>query len=94
MTQKRRLVEDDKCHLRWCQEAGAHAVHRQYLTSFLTDEGRAVGVNVVQSGDRPRAVELTMLPRHGMGQTVIFQLTDAEAVAKGMRAGIRLARPR
>ncbi|PZF86054.1 hypothetical protein [Jiangella anatolica] len=92
MTRTARITEEDKCPRKWCQEAGEHEVHRHYLTSFMTADGRAIGVNVVQSGERPRAVELTMLSRQDPGETVVFQAADAELISKGMRAAVRIAR--
>ena len=66
-------------------------MHRHYLTSLLTADRRVIGVNVVQSGKRPRAVELTMHSRRDPGETVVLQASDAELIAKGMRAAVRLA---
>ncbi|SEE48840.1 hypothetical protein [Jiangella alba] len=87
----RSLAQPDRCARKWCEEAGEHEVHRQYLTAFRTTEGRSIGVNVVQVGDQPQAVELTMLPRRGRDLSIVFQVANAEAIARGMRAGARRA---
>lgn len=92
MIRRARITKKDKCPRKWCQEVGEHEVHRHYLPSFTTADGRAIGVNVVQSGERPRAVELTMLSRQDPRETAVFQVSDAEAIARGMRAAIRIAR--
>lgn len=75
----------DECELKWCNEAGEHTVHRQYLTSLLT--GRStwlVGVNVVQAGsDRPH-VELTATTRHTSPALVVLHPDEAETVGHAL----------
>ncbi|RIQ29147.1 hypothetical protein [Jiangella rhizosphaerae] len=56
-------TDGDHCVLRWCQEAGIHQTHRQYVASINAGGRRAnmIGVNLIQD-DRPDAtflVEIT-----------------------------------
>lgn len=75
----------DECELKWCNEAGEHTVHRQYLTSLLTWRTTwLVGVNVVQSGADPHHVELTAAARHTAPAVVALKPDEAEVVGHAL----------
>lgn len=91
MTRGRRIGVDDECPLKWCNEAGDHDVHRQYLASLTTRDGHAIGVNVVQPGTNPRTVELTIAWRSGPSQIVTLAPGEGDAIAEAMRAAAHRA---
>lgn len=57
--------------MKWCDETGAHTVHRLYLESIPAESGRwMLGVNVIQPHGGATGVELTTAPRHGRSTIV------------------------
>jgi hypothetical protein len=71
----------DECCIKWCNEAGDHTVHRQYLTSLSVAANRLLlGVNIVESASG-QEIEMTTVPRHG--RPVVVALLSDEAAAIG-----------
>ncbi|TDD70775.1 hypothetical protein E1262_09025 [Jiangella aurantiaca] len=78
-------ASNDECALKWCNEAGEHTEHRQYLTSLVAwHQTWLVGVNVVQSGGEPLYVELTATTRFSPPATVTLRPDEAEAVGQAL----------
>lgn len=90
MTTKHRLKLPDECDLKWCNEAGDHQVHRQYVISLLAQQGCMIGVNVVQPDIAPSVVELTLMPRRAASRVVGLVPNEARAVVRALNAAIRL----
>lgn len=91
MTTRHRLKLADECDLKWCNEAGDHLVHRQYVTSLLNRQGCMVGVNVMQAAEAPSAVEVTLIPRRAASRVLALVPSEARAVVRALNAAIRLA---
>ncbi|SEE94320.1 hypothetical protein [Jiangella alba] len=71
-----------ECVLKWCNEAGEHRTHRQYVTSVVAGRDRwLLGVNLVGSEAGHDQVELTAAPR--CGPSVVLELRPDEAEAIG-----------
>lgn len=76
---------NDECALKWCNEAGEHTTHRQYLTSLVAwHHTWLVGVNIVQAGGEPLHVELTATTRFSPPATVTLRPDEAEAVGQAL----------
>lgn len=74
-----------ECALKWCNEAGEHRTHRQYVTSVVVGRGRwLLGVNLVESEAGRRQVELTAAPRRGPSVVLDLQPDEAEAIGSSL----------
>ncbi|SDT70727.1 hypothetical protein [Jiangella sp. DSM 45060] len=81
--------ERENCSVKWCDEAGAHTVHRHYLGSIPADSGRWVlGVNVVRPHSSTTGVELTTVPRHGRSTVVRLGTREAELLHEAIREAV------
>lgn len=90
MTTQHRLKLPDECDLKWCNEAGDHQVHRQYVISLLTRDGCMVGINAVQPAEAPSIVEFTLMPRRAATRVVGLVPYETRAVVRALNAAIRL----
>ncbi|SEE58858.1 hypothetical protein [Jiangella alba] len=83
-----------ECVLKWCNEAGEHRTHRQYVMSLIAwHRTWLVGINVVQTDDGPLHVELTATTRWSAPATITLQPDEAEAVGQALiEAATRAAR--
>ncbi|SDU64571.1 hypothetical protein [Jiangella alkaliphila] len=78
-------TSNDECVLKWCNEAGDHDEHRQYVTSLVAWRSTwLIGVNIVQSDGEPLHVELTATTRWSPPATVTLKPDEAEAVAQAL----------
>lgn len=76
---------NDECVLKWCNEAGDHNTHRQYVRSLVAwNSIWLIGINVVQSGGEPLHVELTATARWSPPATVTLKPDEAEAVGHAL----------
>ncbi|WP_116950408.1 hypothetical protein [Jiangella endophytica] len=75
----------DQCVLKWCNEAGDHAPHRQYVASLVAwHQTWLIGINVVQADGEPVHVELTATARWSPPATVTLKPDEAEAVGQAL----------
>ncbi|WP_116953326.1 hypothetical protein [Jiangella endophytica] len=78
-------TSNQECALKWCNEAGEHRTHRQYVTSVVAGRGRwMLGVNLVESETGRRQIELTAVPRHGPSVVLDLQPDEAEAIGDSL----------
>ncbi|WP_053203976.1 hypothetical protein [Jiangella muralis] len=76
---------NDECVLKWCNEAGEHRTHRQYvMSSVCWHRTWLVGVNVAQPEGEPRRVEFTAASRWAAPVAVTLQPDEAEAVGQAL----------
>lgn len=82
------------CAVKWCNEDGEHAVHRQYVKSLPVWQGAwVVGVNVAQPSCRRLGIEFTATTRRGLPVIIPFEPGEAEHVGRALlRAASRALR--
>lgn len=73
------------CPIAWCNEAGEHPVHRQYIASEQAWHGAwFIGVNVVQAAEQPRSIELTVTTRRGTPAIIPLEPADAASIDQAL----------
>ncbi|WP_026874485.1 hypothetical protein [Jiangella gansuensis] len=88
-------ADRESCGVKWCDEAGVHTIHRDYLESIPADSGRWVlGVNVVRPHSSIIGVELTTVPRHGRSTVVRLGRHEAELLHEAIREAVDRIRRR
>ncbi len=76
---------NDECVLKWCNEAGDHDEHRQYVTSLAVEgSGSVLGVNLVEPEAGLPRVEMTVVPRYGPSLVVVLKPDEADVVGEAL----------
>jgi hypothetical protein len=74
----------DECRVKWCNEAGDHTVHRQYLASLSVAANRLLlGVNIVESASG-QEIEMTTVPRQGRSMVIALLSDEAAAIGESL----------